>query len=373
MNNGCRVDTDRFDKSDRERVGADEFGRSISKVAVGQICERLGFYSANDSALEALADIIIRYVKDLGKTAKFYANVANRTECNVFDVIQGLEDLGSSVGYPGGSEGCSSVLASGVMKEVMEYVEGVEEVPFAQPVARFPIVRSRRLTPSFVQMGETPEFKHVPDWLPAFPDPHTYVYSPVWNERTSDPRSDKVELARQRRKAESSLLSLTKRLLSSGSAVTSTIEAANGGKKTRFLALTDGQTVKQSAEGEKAVFETELNPVVLPGKHVNDSNTENHVSILETFTPVIEAINGRVSESGENGERDFLDKRPSVRLNFNNGRKMIGDSLDLRLWNRGTGRISSWFGRDDVMDDKKRRAEYILRQSMENPLDLPQL
>lgn len=310
------------------RVVEDEFGRAIAKVAVTQICERIGFESCNDSALEALADLAIRFVKDLGKVSIFYTNVANRTECNVFDIIQGLEDLSSSIGFPGGSERSSSLLGSGSVKEIMEYVKVVEEVPFAQPVPRFPVVKSRKLTPSFVQMGETPEFKHVPDWLPAFPDPHTYIQTPVWNVRTSDPRSDKVELARQRRKAESSLLSLQKRLLSSGSDVTSTSEVAN---------------------------------------------LEKRVSILETFAPVIEALNVRVSESSENGERDFIDKRPAVRLHFNHGRKMIGDSLDLRLWNRGTGRISSWFGRDDVMDDKKRRAEYILRQSMESPLDLPQL
>lgn len=368
MNNGGRVEDNEFDEK-KIRVAADEFGRAISKVAVAQICERVGFQSFNDTALEALADVAIRYVRDLGKIAKFYANVANRTECNVFDVIQGLEDLGSSTGFPGGSEICTSLVGSGAMKEIMEYVEVIEEVPFAQPVPSFPIVRDRRRTPSFVQMGETPGFKHVPEWLPAFPDPHTYIHSPVWNERTSDPRSDKVELARQRRKAENSLLSLQKRLLSSGSAVPSTSEAANGSKKSRFLAGSENLFLASGlrrGEGDGSSF-------VLPTKDVNEPHMENHVSILETFAPVIEALNGSVSESGENGERELPDKRPAVRLNFNNGRKMIGDSLDLRLWNRGTGRISSWFGRDDVMDDKKRRAEYILRQSMENPLDLPQL
>ncbi|KAJ9536250.1 hypothetical protein OSB04_un000570 [Centaurea solstitialis] len=365
MNNGGRVEDNEFDEK-KIRVASDEFGRAISKVAVAQICERVGFESFNDTALEALADVAIRYVRDLGKIAKFYANVANRTECNVFDVIQGLEDLGSSTGFPGGSEVVTSLVGSGAMKEIMEYVEVIEEVPFAQPVPSFPIVRDRKRTPSFVQMGETPGFKHVPDWLPAFPDPHTYIHSPVWNERTSDPRSDKVELARQRRKAENSLLSLQKRLLSSGSAVASTSEAANGGKKGRFLAESESVFLASRGEGDGS-------SIVLPTKDMNEANTENRVSILETFAPVIEALNGGVSESGENGERELPDKRPAVRLNFNSGRKMIGDSLDLRLWNRGTGRISSWFGRDDVMDDKKRRAEYILRQSMENPLDLPQL
>nr|GEV53042.1 transcription initiation factor TFIID subunit 8 [Tanacetum cinerariifolium]GEW26806.1 transcription initiation factor TFIID subunit 8 [Tanacetum cinerariifolium] len=331
-------------------ANSDEYGRAIGRVAVAQICQRVGFRSFSDNVLEGLADLALRYVKDLAKTAKFYANVANRTECNVFDVIQSLEDLGSDIGYPGGSEKCRCLVGSfrsGVVREVMEYVKVVEnvdvdvDVQFAQPVVGFPVFRDKKVrqTPSFMQMGETPEFKHVPEWLPAFPDPHTYVHTPVWNERTSDPRADKVELARQRRKAESSLLSLQKRLLNSGSGVG--VASTSGAVKER--------------------------------KNVSEFDTENGVSILETFAPVVEALSSRVSESGEDGEPDFLDKRPAVRLNFNHGRKMIGDSLDLRLWNRGTGRISSWFGRDDVMDEKKRRAEYILRQSMENPLDLAHL
>nr|XP_043612697.1 transcription initiation factor TFIID subunit 8-like [Erigeron canadensis] len=351
MSHGGEIQLD----TSKNRAASDEFGRAIAKVAVTQICERVGFHSFNDSVLDALADIAIRYVKDLGKTAKFYANVANRTECNVFDVIQCLEDMGCSVGFPGGSERCDSLVRSGAVKEIIEYVEVSDEFPFAQPVASFPVVRDIKLMPSFAQMGEVPEFKHVPEWLPAFPDAHTYIHTPVWNERKLDPRSDKIELARQRRKAESSLLNLHKRLLSSGSGETSLIEVGNGSKKSRLI------------EGDSSLV------VLSSDQRVNESNGEKRVPLVEMFAPVVQALNGQVSESGDNGERDFPDKRPAVRLHFNYGRKMIGDSLNLRLWNRGTGRISSWFGRDDVMDDKKRRAEYILRQSMENRLDLSQL
>eukprot|EP01018_Ginkgo_biloba_P016821 Gb_38800 [translate_table: standard] len=38
--------------------------------------------------LEALEDITLCYLKDLGKDAHYYANLASRTHCNVFDVIQ---------------------------------------------------------------------------------------------------------------------------------------------------------------------------------------------------------------------------------------------------------------------------------------------
>ena len=47
-------------------------------------------------ALDALADIAIRYLCDLGKMANYYSNLTGRTECNVFDIIRALEVLEAS-------------------------------------------------------------------------------------------------------------------------------------------------------------------------------------------------------------------------------------------------------------------------------------
>ena len=58
-----------------------------------------------------------------------------------------------------------------------------------------------------------------------------------------------------------------------------------------------------------------------------------------------------------------------VYFKFKTENKFLGEFLDLSLQKKGVGRPSNWFGRDD----KKRRAEYILRQSMENPQELTQL
>ncbi|KAK9920968.1 hypothetical protein M0R45_029502 [Rubus argutus] len=74
--------------------GADEFGRAVSKVAVAQICESVGFQGFKESALDSLADIAIRYLRDLGKMANYYANLAGRTESNVFDIVRGVGGFG---------------------------------------------------------------------------------------------------------------------------------------------------------------------------------------------------------------------------------------------------------------------------------------
>ena len=352
------------------RSGADNFGRAVSKIVVAQICESVGFESSKESALDALADIAIRYICDLGKMANFYANLTGRTECNVFDIIRALEVLEASQGFPGAADVSRCLASSGVIKEIVGYVGSAEEIPFAQPVPRFPVMKNRRLIPSFVQMGENPPGHHIPTWLPAFPDPHTYIHSPMWNERNTDPRSDKIEHARQRRKAERSLLSLQQRLVCNSSVGTSnSISLAAAGNRLH--------------QDERNPFleppldpgEMDVSPVVSPVKLSDKADKGNNASVLEAFAPAIEAVKNGFSDDGED-ERRFLpdpDMRPTVHFKFRTAKKYFGESLDLSLYKNGVGRRGYWFGREDERDDKKRRAEYILRQSMENPQELTQL
>ncbi|PON60315.1 Histone-fold containing protein [Parasponia andersonii] len=161
------------------RLGADDFGRAVSKVAVAQMCESVGFQKSKESALDALADITIRYLCDLGKMANFYAYLTGRTECNVFDMIRALEVLEASQGFPKAANVSCCLARSGMVKEIADYVDSTEEIPFAQPVAQFPVIKNQILIPSFVQMGENPPGQHIPTWLPAFLDPHTYNSLPI--------------------------------------------------------------------------------------------------------------------------------------------------------------------------------------------------
>ncbi|KAA8516569.1 hypothetical protein F0562_016925 [Nyssa sinensis] len=292
-----------------------------------------GFRASTHQLLRLLLIFAVRYLCDLGKTASFYANLA------------------------------------GTVRETVEYVESAEEIPFAQPLSNFPVIQNLRMTPSFAQMGETPVFKHIPAWLPAFPDPHTYIYSPIWNERATDPRADKIELARQQRKAEMSLLSLQQRLVCNGLAVASTSVDEGNDWKALQVAETKSPFLATPLRAE----EDDDSPVALPAKLAGEAIVENHVSVLETFAPAIEAVKGAFCDSGDSEKKVLPDKRRAVHLPFKTGKKLLGECFDLSLRNKGSGKSSSWIGRDDEKDDKKRRAELILRQSMENPQELTQL
>lgn len=210
--------------------GGDEFGRAVANTAVAQICEGLGFHGIQRTASETLADIALRYLSDLGKAAHFYANLCGRTECNAFDVILAMEDMGPGSGVDTSTKCLAN---SSTLRDVMRYVEYAEEIPFARPVPHFPVQKKRAPPPSFAQLGEEPPLPHIPSWLPAFPDPHTYQSTPVWNERKSDPHMDKLEQARQRRKAERSLVSLHLRMSANGGASAAEAQPSSAGDGVR--------------------------------------------------------------------------------------------------------------------------------------------
>nr|DAD31476.1 TPA_asm: hypothetical protein HUJ06_010327 [Nelumbo nucifera] len=259
------------------------------------------------------------------------------------------------------------ITVSGTVRDITRYVSWAEEIPFARPVPRFPIIRNRKSIPSFVQIGENPPGKHISPWLPAFPDPHTYIHTPVWNDRETDPRTDKIEQARQRRKAERSLLSLQQRLACNGSATTAQVDPADDVKLKR---VADGN---QFLAPPMQLGEKDVSPVVLPVQLANDLVVENQISVLETFAPAIEAAKSGVCEPGDAGRTTLPNKRPTVHFKFGIGKKSLGVPLDLSLHSMSVGKTTAWFGKDEEKDDKKRRAEQILKECMENSQELAQL
>ncbi|MQL69994.1 hypothetical protein Taro_002300, partial [Colocasia esculenta] len=340
--------------------GGDDFGRAISRIAVAQICESLGFHSIHQSALDALSDVAIRYICDLGRTSHFYANLAGRTDCSVFDVLQGLEDLGSSQGFAGASDAHHCLVSSGIVRELTRYVNVSEEAPFARSVPHFPILRDRKLAPSFRDAGEQPPGKHIPDWLPAFPDPHTYIHTPVLDERATDPRTGKIEQARQRRKAEKSLLSLQQRLAGAGASASVPVDDD------------DRDKVKPEADNNPFLApplsfgEKEVSPIVPPEPPV-----EKKVSVLETFAPTIEAAKSGAFDYEGSDANVLPRKRPTVHFKLGVGKKSVVSHLPLTA--SGPGKTGLQILKDDEKDDKKRRAELILKKAMENPQELTQL
>ncbi|KAJ4763696.1 Transcription initiation factor TFIID subunit 8 [Rhynchospora pubera] len=343
--------------------GPDEFGRAVSKAAVSQILQATGFDGFRKSAVDALSDLAIRYILSLGKATSSYANLAGRTSANLFDLAQGLEDLSNSVS---GSKKC--FVDSGVLTELNRFVKAGDPVPFSQFVPKFPICRAPKKTQTMDQIGdELMGKKHIPGWLPAFPAPHTYMHTPVWPDRKGDPREDKIEQVRQRRKAEKSLLNLQKRIFGSGV----------GG----FVPVSTGTSNSGADKGKRVVGDNPFLAPPLPygAKEVSaitppieaDTGPLKRKSVLEAFGPTIEAANNTDLNADIGADSDSRDaisvKRPVVHFKLGVNKKSV--ALPLAL---DDNRDKLVF-REDERDEKKRRAEMILKESMDNPQDLTQL
>ncbi|KAL9237669.1 hypothetical protein vseg_012190 [Gypsophila vaccaria] len=350
------------EKDVQKRAHPDDFGRNVAKIAVSQVCDCVGFDFVKQSALEALTNVAVRYINDLGKSASSYANLAGRSECNVFDVVKGLEDLSSNIEFSGASEVKECVVGSGVIKGISQFVGSVEDKPFALPIPRFPVVKPPRPIASFSEMDESPTGKHIPDWLPAFPDPHTYLHSPIWNDRKTDIRIDKGEQARQRRKAERSLLNLQQRLLLNGL----------GGSSSSSGHIRDADDNERGSGGVAMgnnpylgpplpAGEKDVSVVAVPSKFANQGDRKQR-SVRESFAPVIDAVVGGALDPMDVDRMVVSERRPVVHFKLKAGQKMLAEDLDVQLRSMGNDRKGSWFPRDDEKDDRKRRVELILRQ-----------
>ncbi|KAM1112370.1 hypothetical protein FF1_045201 [Malus domestica] len=369
-----RREHEQHNRTQRKSSG-DDFARAIAKIAIAQVCEIVGFQTFQLSALEKLSDVAVQYIHNIGKTAHLYANLAGRTECNVFDMIQGLEDLGLVQGFLGASDVDHCLTSSGTVREIAQYVAETEHIPFSYTIPQFPVVKDRNLNPSFWQSSVETPGEHIPSWLPAFPEPHTYAQSPILNERAIEPQTDMVEQEKQQRNVERSLFNLQRRLLCNGSEGPS-------------VEPEDADKAKQARESNPFLAtplqygEMDVSHVAVPAKISSEATVgnvvaENHVlnqcSLLETFAPAIETMKSGSCESEEGQKEILVSRRPIVQFKVGIAKKSLSTTFHSSPYNKGFQKTYSLFEREYEKDEKKRRAEKILKDSMKNPEELAEL
>jgi hypothetical protein len=64
------------------------------------------------------------------------------------------------------------------------------DVPFAHTLAPYPVRTQRPVPPTFADQAE-PHPAHVPGFLPAFPDPHTYQHTAAFAGHEADPHKQR--------------------------------------------------------------------------------------------------------------------------------------------------------------------------------------
>ncbi|KAM7516701.1 hypothetical protein LguiA_006284 [Lonicera macranthoides] len=359
----------------KKKSGSEDFVQAIAKIAVAQVCESVGFQGFQQSALDTFSDVAVRYIRDIGKTANLYANLAGRTEGNVFDIIQGLEDLGLSEGFCGASEINRCLADSGAVRDIVQYVDVSEEIPFVYSIPSFPVIKERNPPLSFRQVGEIPPAEHIPDWLPAFPNPEIYEKMPEGSQREAEiqmvDNNQQIKEVKEHRKLEHSLLNVQQRLATNGSETPPTTDPGDAAKAKR-AADSNPFLVAPLQFGEK-----EVSSVVLPASLSHEQTVQiwadgvKHGSALETFAPAVEKVNSRESDSEESGKGALLKRGSAVKFKIGFGKKSLGKAMS--LGHDGIEK-TTLFENDNVKEaKKKRRAEQILKESMENTHELAQL
>lgn len=340
----------------KRRRKNDEFPQAIARIAVAQVCESVGFQGFQQSALDKFSDVACKYILEIGKTSNFYANLAGRTECNVFDVVQGLEDLSLSQGFVGASDRDHCLSGSGIIKEISQFVNLSEEIGFAYSVPSFPVIKERKSTPTFLQAGETPPTEAIPPWLPKFPDPETYtsILSAITDGTQMSP--DKFE--QEQKVLEPPSPKLEQQLAHNESVFPMVVEQGDIAGREQvnnpFLAV-------PLQPGEKTI-----SLVSLPAKLKEEDmvqNHSNHVSELDTFAPTNPAIQNSGCDTDKGSGMVVLEKRPTVQMRFHMGKTSLNTAI--RPNDKGKEKVASWFLNDEAKVEIESRTEKLPREPMD--------
>ena len=67
---------------------AEEHAQKLATVVVGQLADVCGYERAHKNALNAAADVMMRFIKEVGVYAKEAAEQQGRTDANALDVVR---------------------------------------------------------------------------------------------------------------------------------------------------------------------------------------------------------------------------------------------------------------------------------------------
>eukprot|EP00892_Ulva_mutabilis_P001092 jgi/Ulvmu1/10984/UM007_0163.1 len=139
---------------------AEPYARKVTSMLVGQMAEVAGFDVAHGNAIDAVADVMLRFIQELGRNSLAVAELQGRTDVNALDLVDALQEFGMD---------CN---------DLFQFAKEEPADPFLHTVAPFPVYRTALQPPTFEQAG-TERPSHIPAHLPAFPAAHTMQFTPI--------------------------------------------------------------------------------------------------------------------------------------------------------------------------------------------------
>jgi len=193
----------------------ENYARDIAKVVIAQITQGMGFNAIQQSACDALADILQLYIEEIGYSSHLYTEHASRVESNFHDICRAFEDVGVS------------------LTDLYTFAAHSDEIPFATPVPPFPLPRTESEKQPELRELEEPLPPHIPPFLPPFPDKHTYAHTPLFSERITDINALRRLKSKQKRQLEKSLYELSSKI---GVKTVASYEALKQQKQNPYMA-----------------------------------------------------------------------------------------------------------------------------------------
>ncbi|CAH0479872.1 unnamed protein product [Peronospora belbahrii] len=171
----------------------DVFARNLSAMSVAHVARGVGFDTIQKSAVDALTEIMAKYIHRIGGAAKDIAELAGRSQPKATDVIQVLQDL-----EPNQIE----------IKDLVKTL-GTAKLPFPRDVPAFP-ARKRDIAGNTIEQTKIGRREglppHVPSFLPPLPNRHTYSSdSRLVVEREQDIKRQRLELISEKAQVRQSL------------------------------------------------------------------------------------------------------------------------------------------------------------------------
>ncbi|XP_005097018.1 transcription initiation factor TFIID subunit 8 [Aplysia californica] len=154
--------------------------RRTLRTAVAALLVECGYQSADNMALETLLEIVQAYIWEAGRSSGAYAELAGRTRVMPSDVVMSLVEMGVDF----------TKLPGHAKRENKSLILPPLQAP-NPPQAKILQVGDKRKHPG-----------HIPDHLPSFPDPHTYIKTPCVRQPANEYQLVREKAASQKRDVE---------------------------------------------------------------------------------------------------------------------------------------------------------------------------
>ena len=147
------------------------------------LCTEVGYVTAEQCAIETLCEMLQSYLIELGRSSRAFGELSGRTQPMLSDVVLAMIEMGIDV------------------ESIPAYANRQNRKVIQPCMTSLPVPNPRNLSAGEKQSHPV----HIPDYLPLFPDPHTYIKTPTHKPPVTEYQIVRERAASQKRDVERAL------------------------------------------------------------------------------------------------------------------------------------------------------------------------